>query len=54
MYGTMVGIEYLLSKNMCYVVQKWLKTLDFGMNSDFRGTKFKPKIDGNQFLIASL
>jgi hypothetical protein len=38
--GTMVGIVILLTKNMCYVVQIWLKTLNFGTNYNFPGTKF--------------
>lgn len=37
----MVYIEKMLTKNMCSVDHKWLKTLDFGMNHNYPGMKCK-------------
>ena len=39
----MVSIEKMLTKNMCSVDHKWLKTLDSGMNYNYRGMKCKSK-----------
>jgi hypothetical protein len=38
--GTMVGIQYIPTKNMCHVADKWLKTVNFGTNCNFQGTNF--------------
>lgn len=37
---TRLDIEFLPTKKLGYAVQKWLKTVIFGMNSNFCGTNF--------------